>query len=53
MNRGIAGGAAVVLQLLYEERELREFLKGKLDADFSKPEEYEAALGKLRLRIAR
>jgi hypothetical protein len=44
----------VVLPLLYEECELPEFLKGKLYADFSKPEEYEAVLGKLlrRLRIS-
>jgi hypothetical protein len=44
----------VVLPLLHEDCELPEFLKGKLDADFSKAEDHEAALGKLlwRLRIA-
>jgi hypothetical protein len=54
MNREIASGEVVVLPLLNEECELPEFLKGKLYADFSKPEDYEAALGKLlrRLRIA-
>ena len=54
MNREIASGEVVVLPLLYEECELPEFLKGKLYADFSKPEEYEAVLAKLlrRLRIA-
>lgn len=54
MNREIASGEVVMLPLLYEECELPEFLKGKLYADFSKPEEYEAALAKLlrRLRIA-
>ncbi|MBP8234779.1 MAG: toll/interleukin-1 receptor domain-containing protein, partial [Rhizorhabdus sp.] len=54
MNREIASGEVVVLPLLYEECELPEFLKGKLYADFSKPEEYEAVLGKLlrRLRIS-
>lgn len=54
MNREIAGGEVVVLPLLYEECELPEFLKGKLYADFSKEEDYKAALNKLlrRLRIA-
>lgn len=54
MNREISSGEVVVLPLLYEECELPEFLKGKLYADFSKPEDYEAMLGKLlrRLRIA-
>lgn len=54
MNREIASGEVVVLPLLYEECELPEFLKGKLYADFSKPEDYEEVLGKLlrRLRIA-
>lgn len=54
MNREIASGEVVVLPLLYEECELPEFLKGKLYADFSKPEEYKAVLAKLlrRLRIA-
>ena len=53
MNREIASGEVVVLPLLYEECELPEFLKGKLYADFSKPEDYETVLGKLlrRLRI--
>lgn len=54
MNREIASGEVVVLPLLIEACELPEFLKGKLYADFSKPEEYEAVLAKLlrRLRIA-
>lgn len=54
MNREISTGEVVLLPLLYEECELPGFLKGKLYADFSKPEEYEAVLGKLlrRLRIA-
>jgi hypothetical protein len=54
MNREIASSEVVVLPLLYEECELPEFLKGKLYADFSKSEDYEAVLGKLlrRLRIA-
>lgn len=54
MNREISTGEVVVLPLLYEECELPGFLKGKLYADFSRPEEYEAVLGKLlrRLRIA-
>jgi len=53
MNREIASGEVVVLPLLYEPCELPEFLKGKMYADFSKPEEYEAMLAKLlrRLRI--
>ncbi len=53
MNREITSGEVVVLPLLYEPCELPEFLKGKLYADFSKPEEYEAVLAKLlrRLRI--
>lgn len=44
----------VVLPLLHQEYELPEFLKGKLYADFSKAEDYEAVLGKLwrRPRIA-
>ncbi|WP_293450041.1 hypothetical protein [Phenylobacterium sp.] len=44
----------VVLPLLYEPCELPAFLQGKLYADFSKPEDYEAVLAKLlrRLRIA-
>lgn len=54
MNREIASGEVVVLPLLYEPCELPEFLKGKLYADFSKPEDYEEVLAKLlrRLRIA-
>ncbi len=51
MNREIASGEVVVLPLLYEECELPEFLKGKLYADFSTPEEYEAVLGKLLRRL--
>src|SRR5262249_4649818 len=53
MNRAITSGEVVVLPLLYEQCELPEFLKGKMYADFSKPEEYEAMLAKLlrRLRI--
>ncbi|GFO80642.1 MAG: hypothetical protein A49_02690 [Methyloceanibacter sp.] len=54
MNREISSGEVVVLPLLYEQCELPEFLKGKLYADFSNPEDYDAVLGKLlrRLRIA-
>lgn len=54
MNREIASGEVVVLPLLYEECQLPEFLKGKLYADFSNPEDYEEVLSKLlrRLRIA-
>jgi len=54
MNREIASGEVVVLPLLYEQCELPEFLKGKLYADFTDPEDYEAVLAKLlrRLRIA-
>jgi hypothetical protein len=37
-NKEIASGEVVVSPLLYEECELPEFLKGKLYADFSKPE---------------
>jgi TIR domain len=53
MNREITSGEVVVLPLLYERCELPEFLKGKMYADFSKPDEYEAMLAKLlrRLRI--
>ena len=53
MNREIASGEVVVLPLLYEQCDLPEFLKGKMYADFSKPEEYDAMLAKLlrRLRI--
>lgn len=53
MNREIERGEVVVLPLLYEKCELPEFLKGKLYADFTKPEEYDQVLGKLlrRLRI--
>jgi len=53
MNREITSGKVVVLPLLYEPCALPEFLKGKMYADFSKPEEYEAMLAKLlrRLRI--
>lgn len=54
MNREISSGEVVVLPLLYEQCELPEFLKGKLYADFSKPEDYDVVLGKLlrRLRIS-
>ncbi len=54
MNWEIASGEVVVLPLLYEQCELPEFLKGKLYADFTNPEDYEAVLAKLlrRLRIA-
>lgn len=54
MNREISSGEVVVLPLLYEQCELPEFLKGKLYADFSNLENYEAVLSKLlrRLRIA-
>lgn len=54
MNREISSREVVVLPLLYEQCDLPEFLKGKLYADFSDPDEYEAALAKLlrRLRIA-
>lgn len=53
INREIAGGEVVVLPLLQERCELPDFLKGKLYADFTKPEEYEKTLAKLlrRLRI--
>ena len=53
MNREIARGEVVVLPLLYEPCDLPEFLKGKLYADFTKPEDYEQVLDKLlrRLRI--
>ena len=53
MHQEITSGEVVVLPLLYEECELSEFLKDNLYADFSKPEDYEAVLGKLlrRLRI--
>ncbi|MGD9617324.1 MAG: toll/interleukin-1 receptor domain-containing protein [Alphaproteobacteria bacterium] len=53
MNREIAGGDVVVLPLLYEKCELPGFLQGKLYADFTTVEEYEASLSKLlrRLRI--
>jgi hypothetical protein len=53
MNREIAQGEVVVLPLLYEKCELPDFLKGKLYADFTDPDEYEQMLGKLlrRLRI--
>ncbi len=54
MNREITTGQVVVLPLLYEACDLPEFLRGKLYADFSKPEDYEEVLAKLlrRLRIA-
>ncbi|CAN7606112.1 toll/interleukin-1 receptor domain-containing protein [Bradyrhizobium sp. LjRoot220] len=53
MNREIARGQVVVLPLLYEKCELPEFLKGKLYADFTRPENYEQVLAKLlrKLRI--
>jgi len=53
MNREIAGGEVVVLPLLYERCELPEFLKGKLYADFTSTEAYDAALANLlrRLRV--
>lgn len=53
MFREINSGEVVVLPLLYESCELPEFLRGKMYADFSNPEEYEAVLAKLlrRLRI--
>ena len=53
MKRDFVGGEVVVLPLLYEECELSEFLQGKLYADFTNPEDYEAVLGMLlrRLRI--
>lgn len=55
MNREIACGEVVAFPLLYEECDPPEFLKGKLYADFSDPEEYETVLAKLlrRLRIGR
>ncbi|WGM40820.1 toll/interleukin-1 receptor domain-containing protein [Caulobacter sp. NIBR1757] len=54
MNREIGTGEVVVLPLLYEKCDLPGFLKGKLYADFTTGDEYEASLGKLlrRLRIA-
>lgn len=54
MNREITRGEVVVLPLLYEQCELPEFLKGKLYADFTNPEDYDQVLAKLlrRLRIA-
>jgi hypothetical protein len=53
LNREIARGEVVVLPLLYEKCELPEFLKGKLYADFTDADQYEATLAKLlrRLRI--
>lgn len=53
MNREIAQGEVVVLPLLYEKCEVPEFLKGKLYADFTYPDDYERMLTKLlrRLRI--
>ena len=53
MNREITSGEVVVLPLLYEHCELPEFLRGKLYADFTRPEDYEEGLQKLlrRLRI--
>jgi len=53
MSREIAGGEVIVLPLLYEHVDLPAFLEGKLYADFTEPENYEEALGKLlrRLRI--
>ncbi|WP_316186305.1 MULTISPECIES: toll/interleukin-1 receptor domain-containing protein [unclassified Bradyrhizobium] len=53
MNREISGGKPIVLPLLYEECEISPFLTGKLYADFTTPERYEASLEKLlrRLRI--
>jgi hypothetical protein len=53
MNREIRGGEVVVLPLLYEKCELPGFLQGKMYADFTRAEDYTAALAKLlrRLRI--
>lgn len=53
MMREICSGEVVVLPLLYEICDLPEFLKGKMYADFSNPDEYMAVLAKLlrRLRI--
>ena len=50
----LAKRQAKVLPVLLEKCEMPPFLRGKLYADFSKPEEYEAFLGKLlrRLRIS-
>jgi TIR domain len=53
INREISGGQVVVLPLIYERCTLPTFLQGKLYADFTSPEKYEAELAKLlrRLRI--
>lgn len=53
INREISGGEVVVLPLLYEKCTLPAFLEGKLYADFTSTEQYEAALAKLlrKLRI--
>lgn len=53
MNREITSREVVVLPLMFEKSELPEFLKGKLYADFSNPDDYEVMLAKLlrRLRI--
>src|ERR1700733_422652 len=47
MNREITSSEVVVLPLLFEPCELPEILKGRLYADFLKPEEYDAVLAKL------
>ena len=53
INREIAGGEVVVLPLLYEDCVLPAFLQGKMYADFTSTNQYEAALTKLlrKLRI--
>ena len=53
INREISGGEVIVLPLLYEECELPSFLEGKLYADFTSDEQYDASLAKLlrKLRI--
>ena len=51
MNREISSGEVVVLPLVYQHCDLPPFLQGKLYADFSSSEEYEASLKKLLRRL--
>lgn len=53
MNREISSGEVTVLPLLYEKCDLPAFLSGKLYADFTSPNTFEASLDRLLDRLRR
>lgn len=51
INREISTGEVAVLPLLYEKCDLPAFLKGKLYADFTSPQQYDQSIEKLLRRL--